>query len=142
MTPRNDTVPEGERVGLRKRYLPWLACAVVAAVGVPALASGAPQRAPGTINAYDFGFNNPATGDSTVTINAGETVSFSYPTGGNAHNVDFDDVAPTSCTQTAGDDIGPVPPLPGFPDSAGLGRHLPLQHARARTRSSATRTAS
>jgi hypothetical protein len=66
-------------VGLRKRYLPWLASAAVAAVAVPAFASGAggSARAPGEIVAVDFAFENPATGDSDVRILAGETVTFS-----------------------------------------------------------------
>ena len=42
---------------------------------------GAASAAPGTITVVDFGFENAATGENTVTINAGETVSFSYPTG-------------------------------------------------------------
>ena len=48
-------------MGLRKRYLPWLACAAVAAVGVPALASGESARS-GTIIVVDFAFENPADG--------------------------------------------------------------------------------
>src|SRR3954464_6966649 len=95
-------------------------------IGVPAIATAAggepgsgAQAAPGQIMAFDFGFNNPATDDNTVTINAGETVTFSYPSGGNSHNVDFDAAQPTSCTQTAGANIGPVPPVPAFPSPQG-----------------------
>ena len=90
--------------------------------------------------AFDFGFNNPATDDNTVTINAGETVTFSYPQGGNAHNVDFD-TAPTSCTQTAGDVSGPVPPVPSFPTPRG-GWAPAGSTRRAPTRSCVTRTGS
>ena len=75
-------------MGLRKSYLPWLACLAIGAIAVPALASGE-ERAPGVINAVDFDFVNPATGDSTVRINRGETVTFSYPEGSSFHNVDF-----------------------------------------------------
>jgi plastocyanin len=57
----------------------------------------------------DFGFQNPATGGNTVTILAGETVSFSYPEGRNYHNVVFADVRPSSCT----------PELPDAPSEAG-----------------------
>ena len=60
------------------RHLPWVAIAA-AAIAIPALAEGAPERAPGTIRVVDFAFENPATGDNTVTINAGETVTFTYP---------------------------------------------------------------
>src|SRR6188768_2231424 len=100
------------------RYLPWLACAAVGAVVIPAIASGE-QRVPGTIRVVDFGFTNPATGETGVTINAGETVTFSYPEGFSAHNVVFETAAPTSCTQTAGDGSGTIPPLPANPSGAG-----------------------
>jgi plastocyanin len=71
------------------------------------------------INAFDFGFENPSTHENTVTIVAGQSVVFAYPTGANAHNVDFDTVQPTSCTQTSGRVFGAVPPLPGSPDGQG-----------------------
>jgi hypothetical protein len=54
-----------------------------------------------------------------VTIHAGETVTFAYPVGMNAHNVSFAAAQPTSCVQTAGPPAGPVPPLPAVPSSAG-----------------------
>jgi plastocyanin len=107
-------------VGLSRRFLPWLACAAVATAGVPAFADGgSDSQAPGSINAVDFAFENPATNDSTVTINAGETVTFAYPTGGSVHNVTFSGAAPTSCVQTAGTNVGAVPPLPSDPQGAG-----------------------
>ena len=59
------------------RYLSALA---VIGLAVPALASGE-ATAPGAIEAYDFGFRNTAGGGTSVTINAGETVTFSYPSG-------------------------------------------------------------
>ena len=111
------------------RLTPWFAAVAIAAA-IPALAQGDPGQAPGAIRAYDFGFENPETGESSVTINPGETVTFSYPTGGNFHNVVFDAVQPTSCTQTAGPNMGPVPPLPGNPRRRGMGRNVPVQHAR------------
>lgn len=72
-----------------------------------------------TINAFDFGFDNPATHTSSVTITAGESVVFAYPSGGSVHNVDFVDAQPSSCTQTAGVNSGAVPPLPGAPGAKG-----------------------
>lgn len=100
---------------LRKRYLPWLACVAMGGVAVPAIATGSEQPAPGQIRVVDFGFENPATGESLLTINAGETVTFSYPEGGSSHNVDFLTTAPTTWAQTA----GAVPPLPAFPSPPG-----------------------
>ncbi len=78
-----------------------------------------PPAGGGTLIAADFEFVNPATGDSTVTIDAGESVTFSYPEGSNFHNVVFGAAVPTSCVQTAGTVVGPVPPLPAFPAGEG-----------------------
>jgi plastocyanin len=78
------------------------------AVAIPALASAKP-RAPGAIVAADYAFTNPAGDGSSVTIAAGETVSFSYPAGANFHNVVFGGSGPTACT----------PPLPEFPAEPG-----------------------
>ena len=106
------------------RYLPALA---LIGLAVPALASGE-ARAPGAIEAYDFGFRNTAGGGTSVTINAGETVTFNYPTGTGTgvHNVAFTANRPTSCTQTVGGS-GQVPPLP--PAAApGLGGQLPVRY--------------
>jgi plastocyanin len=72
-----------------------------------------------TINAFDFGFDNPATHTNSVTITAGESVVFAYPTGGNAHNVDFSDAQPSACSQPAGPNSGAVPPLPSLPGAQG-----------------------
>ena len=60
----------------RRRYLPWLVCAVVAMVAVPALALGQEAGAPMTASVVvtDYAFQ-----DAAVTIAAGGTVSFSYP---------------------------------------------------------------
>ena len=77
-----------------------------------------PPPAP-TINAFDFGFDNPATHANSVTIAAGESVVFAYPSGGNGHNVDFSDAQPSACTQTAGTNSGAVPPLPALPGGPG-----------------------
>src|SRR3954467_2161390 len=95
-------------------------------IGIPTLAYGDPSSRrdaapPLTANivAYDFGFEDaPGSRHNTVTIAPGGTVDFGYPTGTNFHNVDFD-VDPTSCTQTAGANFGPVPPLPAAPQRPG-----------------------
>jgi plastocyanin len=84
-----------------------------------ALTSPPPPPPTATINAFDFGFDNPATHTNSVTIAAGDSVVFAYPTGGNAHNVDFSDAQPSACTQTAGTGSGPVPPLPAVPGGQG-----------------------
>jgi len=84
-----------------------------------ALPAPPPPPPTATINAFDFGFENPATHANSVTITAGESVVFAYPTGGNSHNVDFTEALPTSCMQTAGANSGPVPPLPAAPSSPG-----------------------
>ena len=86
-----------------------LAAAMAAVICIPAFAHGDPARAPGSIVAYDFGFENPAGGGSSVTINRGETVTFSYPSGGNFHNVVFDSGGPSACN----------PALPQFPQGVG-----------------------
>jgi plastocyanin len=56
--------------------------------------------------------------DNSVTIKAGEKVTFAYPSGASAHNVVFA-TAPTSCVQKTGVVITPAPPLPGFSQPAG-----------------------
>ena len=71
------------------------------------------------MNAFDFGFENPATHTNSVTIAAGGSVVFAYPTGGTFHNVDFSDAQPSACTQTAGTNSGAVPPLPALPGGQG-----------------------
>jgi plastocyanin len=79
-----------------------------------------PPPPDGAIKAVDFEFQNVADPDSNeVTISAGGTVTFSYPSGGNFHNVGFSTLAPTSCTQTVGPNSGPVPPLPNSPTGFG-----------------------
>ncbi|HEY7289537.1 MAG TPA: IPT/TIG domain-containing protein [Vicinamibacterales bacterium] len=78
-----------------------------------------PPSSDPVINAFDFGFENPATHANTVTILAGQSVVFAYPTGLSAHNVDFDEALPTSCTQTGGAVLGLVPPLPSSPEGSG-----------------------
>src|SRR3954451_17881882 len=112
-------------MGLRKQYLPWLACAAIAAAGVPAFAWGnaaAPSSSSdaalpvvdGGIEAYDFGFRDTSghVTDNVVNITPGGKVTFSYPVkteNTSVHNVVFVDTGPqpTSCDQT----VAP----PGYP---------------------------
>lgn len=94
----------------------WALAAIAAAIAIPSLAWGDPPPTSASIYAYDRGFEDaPGSGNSTVTIAPGGTVDFSYPIGGNFHNVVFDQDQPTSCTQTSGVDVGSVPPLPAIP---------------------------
>src|SRR5690242_17673241 len=108
---------------MRKSVLPWLACAVIAVIVVPALAWGAPARDPQPANgAFKIGDNYYADvagatlEDNSVTINPGEKVTFDYPgdDGSGPHNVVFDDAQPTSCTQTSGEptDNNTTAPMP------------------------------
>jgi plastocyanin len=96
---------------MRKSFLPWLACAVLAAIAVPALASGQPrqeaQRADAAFIVGDNFYvdaNGSGPEDNAVTIAVGEKVTFSYPTGplsNSVHNVVFDEgPKPSSCVQT------------------------------------------
>ena len=78
-----------------------------------------PPPSTATINAFDFGFESPETHTNSVTIAAGGSVVFAYPTGGNFHNVDFSDAQPSACTQMAGTNTGAVPPLPAVPGGQG-----------------------
>ena len=86
-------------MGIRKQYLPWLACLVVAAVSGPALASGLTAKTPAVVDAaYIMGDNyfqevGQPVSDAAVTITAGGTVTFRSPidpaTNQGSHNVDF-----------------------------------------------------
>jgi plastocyanin len=89
-----------------------IAFAVAAAAPVDA---AAPQTA--SFTAIDFAWEVTGSTDNTATITAGGTVTFGYPSGGSAHNVDFaSGPSPTSCTQTTGLNTGgAVPPLPTVP---------------------------
>ena len=75
-------------MGSRTRYLPWLVCAAIAGVGIPAFAYGDSSAPPLTASftVVDFGFEDPD-GNSDVTIAPGGTVSFAYPDGISFHNV-------------------------------------------------------
>jgi plastocyanin len=97
-----------------------LLAGVAAAVMLPAMAPGDAPPTTASFTAQDFAWN--ATGGTThsVTVAVGGTVDFGYPSGTSSHNADFaGGPAPSSCTQTAGVDSGPVPPLPAFPTARG-----------------------
>lgn len=102
-------------MGLRRRYLPWLACAAVAATALPALAWGqGDTEVSASIVVTDTAFRDVADGDATVEIPVGGAVAFSYPEGESRQNVVFITAQPTSCRQTAGERWGAVPPLPWY----------------------------
>ena len=98
-----------------RKYLPWVVCALTAAVGVPALAWGAGAEVDATVTAHDDYFRDASSSDpedNVVNILPGQTVTFRYNEGGggNSHNVRFS-VQPTTCTQVA-----PAPlPIPSCP---------------------------
>src|SRR3954470_24582547 len=125
---------------MRKSFLPWLVCAVIAAVGVPTLAWGeaGDSRAEAPVDAAfvtgDNFFQDTAggSGDSSVTITPGGKVTFTSPVSAEntaVHNVDFDfDTQPASCNQTVlapGQEVldtdgkAPVPTSPQPPGWAG-----------------------
>src|SRR5215467_1310367 len=104
-----------------------MVCALIAAVGLPALASGndaAPKRAPDArVYAFDFGFHEAGQpdDDNVVNIPVGGTVEFSYPSGDSVHNVDFGQDE-TTCElggAAPGDDSAVGPPMP--PSTQGPG---------------------
>jgi plastocyanin len=96
-----------------------LAAVCGAAVVVPALAYGQGPPTTATFTAIDGDGDTHVwrSGESTTeaTIAKGGTVTFDYPTGDSYHNVAFTGAKPTSCRQTAGPNVGPVPPLPAIP---------------------------
>ncbi|WP_081686373.1 PKD domain-containing protein [Candidatus Solirubrobacter pratensis] len=119
--------------------MPWLACAILALIGIPSYALGKEKRAApppmtATMGAFDTGFwdvtkakDDPTA--TTVTIAPGGTVNFRYLAADGAlpHNVVFGDGSnpslslpqPTGCTQinpvpTIPTSILPIPPLPQY----------------------------
>lgn len=107
------------------RRLPLVLAALLAGVAlalvVPAIAPGSAPPSTASFTAVDLAWQ--VTGDpsaSSVTIAAGGTVTFGYPSGRTRHNADFSSgPAPTSCAQTAGTQGGTPPPLPTVPTAAG-----------------------
>jgi plastocyanin len=91
--------------------------AAYAVSGPAAAGSSAPTTA--SVTAVDFDWSMPGATDYTDTIAAGDSVTFSYPSGVSIHNVDFTGGGPTACIQTAGATVGPVSPLPAAPEAPG-----------------------
>ena len=90
------------------------------ALAVPALAPGDAPPSSASFTAVDSAWNVSGSSAHAVTIAAGGTVTFGYPSGTSAHNADFaGGLAPASCTQTAGSSAGATPPLPAKPKAAG-----------------------
>ena len=85
---------------------------------VPAPAAPGSEPSTGSFVASDFMWSAVG-GGSRVVIAQGGTVNFSYPSGISEHNAHFTTGNPSSCVQTAGDNLGPVPPLPRHPDGEG-----------------------
>jgi len=87
-------------LGRRRRYLPWVVCATLAAAGVPALALGqADPPSSASVVVSDTGF-----APGTVDILVGGKVNFSYPSGNGVYNVVWDrgSLEPATCEQTQG----------------------------------------
>jgi len=73
----------------------------------------------GSFTVSDFAFT-AAGGGNTVTIAPGGTVSFSYPSGSNEHNVDFGSgPQPTSCMLGGQSQSPPIPSVPTAPGWSG-----------------------
>ena len=124
--PSGTPLPGGGRVGLRKRYLPWLACAAVAAVGVPAFASGEPSPSGTPARAGDHAVERlpvrePGDDDEHGHDLRRRDRHVQLPGRRQLHNVAFGRQAhrPARSRPRArrppGDNIGAVPPLPPFP---------------------------
>jgi plastocyanin len=89
---------------------------VLAGIGALLLGGTAQSQTPAAnIVAVDdpsIRWTEGGTGSPNVTVAAGASVGFSYPSGFTKHNVVFTDVQPAACTQTAPAPSGAVPPLP------------------------------
>ena len=93
----------------RQLALCLAALAAGAALAVVVASAGADEPMTAGITAKDpYSFDNGSGGNS-VSIAAGGTVTFSYPTGASSHNVVFDPAQPTSCH-----DIPPSASPPGW----------------------------
>src|SRR4051812_36876467 len=107
---------------VRRTYLPWLACALTIAVGVPAFAQGQGEResavVDGLITVHDDYFQDGTDPDDhQVNITRGGRVTFTYSEGDGTQSHDvtfrFSDAPPTTCVQIAPATIPglPVPPI-------------------------------
>jgi plastocyanin len=95
------------------------ALTLVAAVLADRSAPAHAFPATASFTAVDLAWGETGTGSATVHVDPGAVVSFAYPSGANSHNADFGATAPSSCAQTAGADVGAVPPLPALPSGPG-----------------------
>jgi plastocyanin len=108
------------RIPFARSQYSWLfaalaiACALFVARSDPARAF--PTTA--TFTASDSLTWTAGTGGSSVHIDPGGVVSFSYPSGFSTHNVDFGATPATSCAQTA-PTAGSGQPMPATPSSSG-----------------------
>jgi plastocyanin len=101
---------------------PLFVVVAVATAACGALLFGGPAAGQGTsasIVASDYAFNTAAGGSPHVTVGAGATVAFSYPSGFSSHNVVFTGQQPSGCTQTTPASTITAPPLPASPTAAG-----------------------
>jgi plastocyanin len=108
---------------MKRRFLLMGLAGVVGALiaTVPILTATAAPTLPmtGSFTTSDFAFT-AGDGSTTVNIATGGTVDFSYPTGGNEHNVDFGSgPQPTSCTLDGADQAAPIPAAPTAPGWSG-----------------------
>ncbi len=100
----------------RRKYLPWVVCATLAAAGVPALALGqADPPSSASVTVSDTGF-----APATVDILVGGKVNFSYPSGSGVYNVVWDrgSLEPAACEQTQGTVWGYGTTLPWWMQAA------------------------
>lgn len=113
--------PEGGAVKSMRSCRLGLALAAASAAATAVAPPGAVAQSPvaGSFTVTDTRFVSSKDGSTLLTIYSGQSVEFTYPVGTNPHNVDFLALKPASCTQTAGPDLGPVPPLPRVPTGPG-----------------------
>jgi plastocyanin len=108
---------------LSRLFVPLVAVAGVSVGAIPSLTSGAAPRSasPSTASftAVDYRWV-VAGGGTTVTVAAGGTVDFSYPTGHSMHNVDFGSgPQPSSCETGGAMQAAPIPSAPAAPGWTG-----------------------
>ena len=122
-------------MGFSRKYLPWMACAAIAATVLPALAWGQDPPSSASIVVTDYAFRDAAGTDSTVEIAPGGTVHFSYPTGMSRHNVVFVDQAADVVHADRGRHVAPGAAAALVHAGPRLGRRLRVHRGRARTSS-------
>jgi plastocyanin len=104
---------------LRRWSVPLVAALGAAAAVLPALAQGDGPPASASFTAVDNLWVLAGSPGTRATIATGGTVSFSYPSGSNTHDVVFPSAQPSSCAMTSGTSANPVPPLPDPPQGPG-----------------------